>query len=343
MYGSDDGVKWTPLATGGLVFDYSRYMDISNREVSLPKNRCRQIEGQHRRHRRRQRIAVSGPDAQVPQRQRSGEDRRNVLERRPFRMDRIELWRQRQEKLGETERKVAYRVAQGRTEVDRAAKTTTVYVRTRREPLTELTLADVQPQFQPRGVVQAPATHGVRADWVDIASGEASLVDFGGCHKETLRLSFPEQREAEYRIVIRNEDNPPLKLTGVTARGNAYRVVLLAAEDEDYRLCYGADEVEPPKYDALAVLGPLAGKASRPARGDSAGKSSTPPSASRWPAPYARSSRIRCFSGAMIAALVAALGSATVPPRGGSMRFPRICRLRATAIIRSGCRSRTAW
>ena len=92
---------------------------------------------------------------------------------------------------------------------------------------------------------------------MDIASGEASLVDFGGCHKETLSLSFPERREAEYRIVIHNEDNPPLKLTGVTARGNAYRVVLLAAEDEDYRLCYGADEVEPPKYDALAVLGPL--------------------------------------------------------------------------------------
>ena len=147
VYGSDDGVKWTPLATGGLVFDYSRYMNISNREVSLPKNRCRRLK-----------VSVAGiadakesPFLDLTRKCRNGREVERIeetwLERRPFRMDRIELWRQRQEKLGETERKVAYRVAQGRTEVDRAAKTTTVYVRTRREPLTELTLATSSRNF----------------------------------------------------------------------------------------------------------------------------------------------------------------------------------------------------
>ena len=32
--GSADGVKWTPLVTDGIIFDYSQYMDVSNREIA---------------------------------------------------------------------------------------------------------------------------------------------------------------------------------------------------------------------------------------------------------------------------------------------------------------------
>ena len=41
--GSNDGVHWTPLLAGGLIFDYSRYMDIANRELRLPRNDYRQF------------------------------------------------------------------------------------------------------------------------------------------------------------------------------------------------------------------------------------------------------------------------------------------------------------
>ena len=44
VFGSEDGMDWTPLVADGLVFDYSRYMDISNREIRLPKNNCRQFK-----------------------------------------------------------------------------------------------------------------------------------------------------------------------------------------------------------------------------------------------------------------------------------------------------------
>jgi hypothetical protein len=47
------------------------------------------------------------------------------------------------------------------------------------------------------------------------------------------------------------------RLTGVKARGNVYRVVFLAAENEGYRLRYGSDEAEQPAYDAATVLTPL--------------------------------------------------------------------------------------
>ena len=257
VYGSEDGAKWTPLATGSLVFDYSRYMNISSREVSLAKNNCRQLK-----------VSIAdiadakeSPFLELTRKYRGGSEveriEKTMRQRRPFRIDRIELWREYKEKLSETERKIAYRVADFRTEEDPAAKTTMVYIGTRKEPLTELTLETASRNFSRPAVVQAKATNGIRSEWVDIGDGDVSLLDFGGYHKETLSLFFPERREAEYRIVIRNEDNPPLKLTGATARGCVYRVVFLAAKDESYRLGYGAEEVEQPKYDALAVLGPL--------------------------------------------------------------------------------------
>jgi len=46
--------------------------------------------------------------------------------------------------------------------------------------------------------------------------------------------------------VIRNEDSPPLAITGNYAHGNAYRAIFLAAEGKSYRLGYGSDDAEPP-------------------------------------------------------------------------------------------------
>ena len=43
VFGSDNGKDWTPLVTDGLVFDYSRYMNVSNHDIRLPKNRWRQF------------------------------------------------------------------------------------------------------------------------------------------------------------------------------------------------------------------------------------------------------------------------------------------------------------
>ena len=258
VFGSDDGDDWTPLVTDGLVFDYSRYMDIGNREVRLPKNDYRQFK-----------VSIAGiadakesPFLDLTRKYRGGSEaeriEKTVLERRPFRMDRIELWHEKDEKLSENEQKVDYPVAECRVEEDAAEKTTIVYVAHAARAADRVDAGNVQPQLQPRRPrCKIPVKRGVRTEWVDIGRGTVSLVDFGGYRKETLGISFPEQRETEYRIVIHNEDNPPLAITGVKARGNVYRAVFLAAENETYRLGYGSDEAEQPKYDAATVLAPL--------------------------------------------------------------------------------------
>jgi hypothetical protein len=260
VYGSDNGIDWTPLVSGRLVFDYSRYMDVSNREVALPKNAYRQLK-----------VSIAGiadakesPFLDLTRKYRGGSEtertERTVLERRPFRMNRIELWHDATEKLSETEKSVDYRVANWRAEEDAKAKTTIVQVSTRREPVNELTLATSSRNFNRSAVLEIPVKRGDRTEWIDIGRGTLSLVDFGGYHKESLRISFPEHRETEYRIVIDNKDNPPLKITGITARGNVYQAIFLAAENETYRLCYGSEEVESPTYDAAVVLASVRGR-----------------------------------------------------------------------------------
>ncbi len=38
VFGSDDGKNWSPLVQDAAIYDYSRYMDVSNRDIPLPAN-----------------------------------------------------------------------------------------------------------------------------------------------------------------------------------------------------------------------------------------------------------------------------------------------------------------
>ena len=75
-----------------------------------------------------------------------------------------------------------------------------------------------------------------------------------GLRRELLSIPMSERREPLYRIVIRNEDSPPLEVTGVKARGNVYRAALLGQEGKTYRVCYGSETAKQPRYDTSAVL-----------------------------------------------------------------------------------------
>lgn len=43
-FGSRDGHDWSMLVSDGLIFDYTRYMDVRNGDVSLPANEFRQFK-----------------------------------------------------------------------------------------------------------------------------------------------------------------------------------------------------------------------------------------------------------------------------------------------------------
>ena len=134
--GSNDGNNWAQLVTDGLVFDYSRYMDVSNHEVELPKNRYRRFK-----------IVIDdvtdeleSPLMELTRKSRDGQEHERIastrVERRPFRIDRMELWRRVGKEHAKGDRKADYPIVEFRAEEDAKRKCTILHVRTRREPLT---------------------------------------------------------------------------------------------------------------------------------------------------------------------------------------------------------------
>jgi len=257
VFGSDDGATWKPLATDAIIFDYSRYMDVSNRDVPVPPNSFRQF-----------RLVVEdvvdereSPYKELTRSFRGGkeEERKEStrMERRVFRIDRINFFwhvtRQHVQKSKVRE----YPLAGFEKQEDAANKQTILRVRTRREPLTSFTLVTPGRNFYRRAVVEVPVVRGINTEWNTIGQATVSNFRFRSVRREQLGIVFPEHRESEYRVVIHNEDNPPLDITGVKAEGNVYRAIFLAQEGKTYRVFYGSETAPSPKYEAATVLAAL--------------------------------------------------------------------------------------
>jgi hypothetical protein len=248
--GSDDGRQWQPLASDALVFDYSRYMDVSNRDITLPENRYRRFQ-----------IIIRDVTAdqesqllELTRRLRGGQEAERVekltIQRRPFRIDRIEFWHQEHRK---GDKKTAYPVTSFKAEQNAEQRQTVIEVHARREPLTGFYVETTSRNFSRRASVQVPIVKGVRTDWRDIGTATLSRIDFRDLHREELMIAFPESRHEIYRIVIDNGDNPALSVTGVRGEGTTYRLLFLAAPDASYRLLYGSETAKAPNYDTAAL------------------------------------------------------------------------------------------
>jgi hypothetical protein len=167
----------------------------------------------------------------------------------------------------EAEGSAAYLAAAFDVKEDAVGQETVVQVRTRCEPLTSFTLQTSSRNFSRRAVVETRLVHEAEmplgrqsmTQWTPIGEATLANVHFRDNRREQLRVTFPEQRQDEYRIVIHNEDNPPLEIHGVHPEGNVYRLVFLAQPSKKYRVFYGSATVASPKYEAATVLAELGG------------------------------------------------------------------------------------
>lgn len=270
--GSIDGKKWTPLVSDGIIFDYSQYMDVSSREISLPKNNYREFkvtieDVTDEKESPFKELTRTFKDAKEAQRV-----ERTVIERRPFRIDRISFWGVTTRERVQQAKTIDYPVAKFDTEIVSAKKQTVVTVRTHREPITRLTLETPSRNFSRRVVVEVPVPVPTHPDqrkrhprkrtdpdpaWQQIAEATLENFSFRNQKREHLTITIPESRHEQFRIVIHNEDNPPLNVTGVMAEGSVQRVIFLAQPAKTYRVFYGSESVESPKYEAATVLATL--------------------------------------------------------------------------------------
>ena len=105
VFGSDEGKDWSMLVGNGLIFDYSRFMDVRNSQIRLPKNHYRKLK-----------IIIDAitdssesPFMELTRELKDGAEQgrteRTTLERRPLRIDRLELWHETQQEVGRQDKK----------------------------------------------------------------------------------------------------------------------------------------------------------------------------------------------------------------------------------------------
>lgn len=259
---SRDGSDWKPVVDDAVIYDYSRFMDVRDLAIPLPEPPGRGgqyrvvidsvTQSQQSRLTELTRTLAGGKEREVQE--------RTVIDRRPFRIDGIDLWYTSEITAREVP-VLAEITPRGFTAArDPDGRATRITVDTRREPLTEITLVTTSRNFSRRASVERPPSDS-RGHQRPIAAGTITQIDVAGIHRHNLSIPLPETREAAYEIVIDDGDSPPLVVTGVTARGPVREVVFLGEPGNEYRLAYGGSGV-PPRYDTVAIDAALAARAS---------------------------------------------------------------------------------
>ena len=250
-----DGKEWTQLVSDGLIFDYGRFMDIHNRDVTLPTNAFRQFK-----------IIVEQVEDELesPYRvltrgqRKSGEEKKvetTTVTRRQFRIDKLETWRTVEVEGDQELQKKRYPIGGFTVEQQpRSDKTSLIRVRTHREPLTRFILEVGNKNFSRAATVRVLVKRGVESK---VGGGTVYRIQFRDFRREELRLEFSEHREEQLTIEVENQDSPLLEITGVKAEGNIYRLVFLGSARHRYHIEYGSETAESPQYDTAAVLASL--------------------------------------------------------------------------------------
>ncbi len=253
VLGSDDGAAWQPLTSDGMIFDYSRFMDVANGDIPLARNAFRHLKLVIQEvvdQSESPLVELTRRFAQSDETQRT---ERSLVEHRPLRIDRIDLWHNVPQQRVKQNVRADYPIVAMEVEEDRAQKSTIIHVQTRREPLVRFTLQTPSVNFHRAAVVEAPSPRGVTVTWTPVGRATLSRFRFRDFQREQLTIEFAEQRHTEYRIVIANGDSAPLEVTGVRAEGLVVRALMLAAPDADYQLCYGDTQAVAPQYDTAAI------------------------------------------------------------------------------------------
>lgn len=253
VFTSVNGNDWEPSGAETVIFDYSRYMDVRSDSVPFVASPRRHV-----------RIVIDDVTSEqeselleMTRRLRGTEDsertERVTIDRRPFRIDRIEFYEETSQQSVKGDRKLTYPIADFQVTEDSKTNQTIVTIDTRREPLTSFRLDSPSKNFSRSCAIEVQGQQGTHGSWQQIGEATLSRIDFKTLKREQLTVSFPETRQAQYRLVIDNRDSPPLTINGIIAEGNVYEVVYFATTSKSYRLAYGDSEAKAPDYDTAAI------------------------------------------------------------------------------------------
>ncbi len=95
--------------------------------------------------------------------------------------------------------------------------------------------------------------------WRTISSATLHRITFRDFRREQLGVTFPEQQARQLRVILANDDNPPLDISGVTASGPVWQALFIAEPGRRARLYHGDTPARPIRQDTLPIERILAG------------------------------------------------------------------------------------
>lgn len=255
--GSRDGKAWSTLVEGAIVFDASRYMDVSRKEVPLPA-------GSYRLYR----IVLhdvtdlqSSPVSEIARYAgKAGEsdpqhtDRQSALQNRDFRLDAIDFGRLDVLQSAARERIIPHAVTNLTITPDAKTQRTVVRFEAGRVPVTELTLRTDSRNFS-RSFTLVAVYPGQRQDRPRpvLASGTLRRIAFRTLDETRLTVSFAESRAPAFALIIENGDNPELNIGGIELRGPEMQALFFAPASARLDLLAGSPGAVPPRFDLSAI------------------------------------------------------------------------------------------
>ena len=241
------------LLSESVIFDYSRFMNVRQTAIDLPVSTFREF-----------RLLIENPtDEQESQLleltrklntdQEPSQEERVILNRRPFKIERLKLISFSEKKIADDPVLVDWMIEVTKNEVDEEEQETHIEFRSDWQPLTRLALETPGQNFSRDVSLEVPEVKNGTVVWEQIAQQTLYQFSFADQMEEQLVLEFPESQHRNYRLRIVNRDSAPLVVDGLSASGPRHQLLFLADAGEQYELYYGDHVEAAPNYDTAAL------------------------------------------------------------------------------------------
>ncbi len=253
VFTSEDGEEWEQIGEETLIFDYSKYMDVKSHCVEFPETKHKHFRIVVEDITSEQESKLVELTRQMSDGSKAAQSERVTVERRPFRIERVDFWTEVTKSSATRDKTTEYPVNKMAIGLDEETQQTELLVEVDHVPITLFELQVKDPIFNRKVQVQVEQQTGIKHRWETISKQNISRIDFQNIKRENLKISIPESRHNRYRILIDNHDSPPLDIQNISATGNVYRAIFFAEPKSQFQVVYGYERAMAPQYDTAAI------------------------------------------------------------------------------------------
>ncbi|QDT31588.1 hypothetical protein [Thalassoglobus polymorphus] len=254
VFAIDNSGTETNIVNDAVIFDYSRFMDVRNVRIPIARSPARRFL-----------ITIDQPTNQqqsqlfeLTKTLRGNEELsqtiRKTIEERAFRIDGLQLWTDEIKTTYHVIDDHPYQLVETKISQDEETQDSVIDIFTNGEPLTEISIETPSRNFQRSSTLFQVGTHNGETEQLhQLASQSLKRFEFQQLQEEQLSLKFQPTRHRHLRLIIKNQDSPPLVFQKIQAYGNVDEVVFIAEANQKYSLLYGDETHQQERLDTAAI------------------------------------------------------------------------------------------